>query len=125
MYTLKEVKELKRVMNLTPRNRPTWFRKKAGICANLYELHHLNKKYFIQPQEANRTLLKYFKTWKHFSGNTLFPIPDTNREPLEAYLDTQNTGFYNKKDPYCKLRYNLVDHIIKEMENENLHKSNR
>lgn len=75
-------------------------------------------------------LRKHFKTWKHYSGHIGFPIPSrplTKWErfrtkwfgsvigsPAEAYKDRK--GMWDKDTEYGRLRWDLLEHIIKETE---------
>ena len=119
--TLNEVLELKRIMQLPSSRRPEWFYEGTGICHNLS-----NVQYYITRRDVNtskfrlqRALNKHFKTWKHFSGDLGYPIPSLS-ECLDAchkYFSVAE-NLYDQCDPYCKLRYDLVDHIIDQMKAE-------
>ena len=58
---------------------------------------------------------EYVKTWKHYNGDAVYPIPS----PLEgvkgeeAYYD-YTLNKWDRNTPYGQLRYDLLDHLIKE-----------
>lgn len=57
-----------------------------------------------------------FKTWPHYSGDISFPVPspDVQIEAIDAYFD--NLGvLWDRDTEYGRLRWDLLDHIIKEM----------
>ena len=120
VITLNDMLELKRIMQLPSSRRPEWFYKGTGICHNLS-----NVQYYITRRDVNtskfrlqRALNKHFKTWKHFSGELFFPVPSLS-ECLDAELKyCLVKNLYDRRDPYCRLRYDLVDHIIKQMKAE-------
>ena len=72
----------------------------SGICSN------------VEGIEDHYTLCKYFETWKHYSGNTIFPVPDPegNVSPANIYSITRNMWAGN----YGELRKDLVRHILAE-----------
>ena len=120
--TLNEVLELKRIMQLPSSRRPEWFYKGTGICHKLSNIQYYITRPDINVNTSNfhlqRILEKHFKTWKHFSGDLGYPIPSLS-ECLDAedkYCSVKN--LYDRRNPYCKLRYDLVDHIIKQMKAE-------
>ena len=93
----------------------------VGICTNIGK--HLQmiftKKFYNHYSTTwavfNTGYLEYVKTWKHYSGNEVYPIPS----PLEGVDDegVYHNSTLNKWDrntPYGQLRYDLLDHLIKE-----------
>lgn len=73
----------------------------CGICSNAGE--GIDDLY---------TLRMYFETWKHYSGNTIFPVPDPegNVSPVSIYSSTRNMWV----GKYGELRKDLVRHILAE-----------
>lgn len=63
-----------------------------------------------------RQFLNSFKTWPHYSGDIDFPVPspDKSIDAIDAYFD--NLGdLWNRDTEYGRLRWDLLDHIIKEL----------
>lgn len=116
--------EVKRVMHMRPSRRPQWFDSGVGICNNLLnlmdpELHHTHK--------AERVLRDIFCSWEHYSGRLAFPIPSQQdvrgvAAPTAyrrgaasiAYFNHEHNQ-YDRRSPYCKLRYQLIDYLIAQM----------
>ena len=116
-YTLDEMLELQCGMQLRSSRRPHWFWKNSGICGNLIEIR-TNTVVRVKNLTHFRPLNHYFKTWEHFSGDLEFPVPGLTEgaNAEDKYFSVAN--LYDRRDPYCKLRYDLVDHIIKQMRAE-------
>ena len=119
-YTLDEMLELRRAMAMQPSERPYWFNPATGICGNLFYLHEFISTdwVLVSRQDHHTALVGYFKTWKHFSGNQHYPIPScTDSVPSAEYHHRYSCyrDQYDRTDAYCKLRYDLVDHIIEQM----------
>lgn len=57
---------------------------------------------------------KYFKKWKHFSGNNIYPVTIKNKNPGSLYDNSLNKylGKYGKK------RIKLLNFIIKSIEKD-------
>ena len=67
--------------------------------------------------DINTNLLHHFwKSWPHFSGKLHYPIPHPDLEADEAFFEYQN--LWNKTDPYCALRWELVDWLIDQIKIE-------
>ncbi len=73
-----------------------------GLCDNVIE------------EGFNKVLLKsYFKSWKHFSGNCIFPVEGN----FVRYQEHSRTRHYlNTK--YGKLRLDLAKHILNELKKD-------
>lgn len=87
--------------------RGEWLHSSYGICAcvgiltdegrALYELPHL------------------FSDWDKFSGDMFHPVPDPHGlSPLDAFVNSDNKW----SGEYGKLRIDLLDFMIQELENE-------
>lgn len=94
-----------------------YFDPSSGICENLR-----NISFELFGTEKYGKVKKYFKSWKHFSGNELYPIaPHKNYiddvygkvEPQTYYQLTIN--HYQRKHDY-KSRISLLNHIIECVE---------
>jgi hypothetical protein len=70
----------------------------------------------------------YFYSWKHFSGNAFYPVPQSKRvvigDPSRKYIDALYLGAFWTKE-YGRLRYNLLEHIIQCLEEELCQNSNQ
>ena len=62
-------------------------------------------------------LISYFVTWKHFSGNGAFPIPDLHTGSITIFYDSKDEGTMWQGE-YGALRRELLDHIIKQLKQE-------
>lgn len=81
---------------------------KRGIC------HYVNNETIFNSGK----LEKYFKTWKHYSGSYHYPVPSTI-EGMDAHqMFRTNTYKFDMFTKYGRLRWNLLNHIIKELEKE-------
>ena len=79
-----------------------------GICNNLYEKTYVNISDFLQP---------CFETWKHFSGNYSYPVPDPDSDKYsasEVFNTTHEDDMWNPEHPYGSLRLDLLEHLIRE-----------
>lgn len=64
---------------------------------------------------------KWTKSWMHFSGNTLFPIPGVGGlDPHESYNKHMTTGSlgWNSETEYGRLRRDLMRHLINCIDKE-------
>ena len=83
-----------------------------GICLNLENLVYLDVDDFLQP---------CFETWKHFSGDYIFPVPSPysdnhSTDAATAYRIAQEDDMWNPEHPYGSLRLDLLEHLIRECE---------
>jgi len=78
----------------------------GGICLEL------KRKLGVKYEE----LFPYFKSWEHYSGNIVYPVPATNKKysVIEQFDYTQNLWIREQG----KLRRDLCRHIANEMEKE-------
>lgn len=79
-----------------------------GICENIDSYLFFNDRDMFSP-----TLEEQFKSWEHFSGKTIFPVPSSDPK-----LSPQ--GFYQLADnlwvgEQLEYRVSLLNHIIKEL----------
>lgn len=81
----------------------------AGICSQL-DLFNLCS------AEERQQFRACFKTWPHYSGHISFPVPspDKSIEAVDAYFD-KSTDLWDRDTKYGHLRWDLLDHIIKEL----------
>lgn len=94
---------LKQLRENGPHNRS------AGICSQF-------DMFGLYSSEERRQFRDSFKTWPHYSGDISFPVPspDKSIEAIDAYFDNQDDLWDHGTD-YGRLRWDLLDHIIKEM----------
>lgn len=81
----------------------------AGICSQFDPPDSYNQ---VERQQYRDS----FKTWPHYSGDPSFPVPSTDgfTEAIDAYFD--NLGdLWDRDTEYGRLRWDLLDHIIKEL----------
>lgn len=91
---------LKQLRENGPENRD------VGICAQ----------FDLSDSEERWQFRACFKTWPHYSGDIDFPIPspDESMNAVDAYFDKGN-DLWDRDTEYGRLRWDLLDHIIKEM----------
>lgn len=94
---------LKQLRENGPKNRD------AGICSQ-FDLCGSYR------SEERRQFRDSFKTWPHYSGDISFPVPSSDKsiEAIDAYFDKGN-DLWDRDTEYGRLRWDLLDHIIKEM----------
>lgn len=85
------------------------YNRDAGICAQ-FDL------YGLYSSEERQQFRASFKTWPHYSGGISFPVPSTDgfTEAIDAYFDETN-DLWDRDTEYGRLRWDLLDHIIKEL----------
>ena len=94
----------------------------SGICFYLHcrvpkhmftESNSMSHIYHIR-STVNR---KLYRSWEHFSGDLYYPI-ETQKET--GYTEFQKSTFDSMwvTGAYADLRWNLVDHMISELEKE-------
>lgn len=91
---------LKQLRENGPHNRS------AGICSQ-FDL------YGSYSSEERRQFRDSFKTWQYYSGDPSFPVPGT-AAAIDAYFDKSN-DLWDRDTAYGRLRWNLLDHLIKEL----------
>ena len=94
---------LKQLRENGPKNRD------AGICSQ-FDL------YGLYSSEERRQFRDSFKTWQYYSGDISFPVPspDGFTEAIDAYFD-ETDDLWDWDTEYGRLRWDLLDHIIKEL----------
>lgn len=127
--------ELRRIIHTRPDRRPAWFRPDYGLCSN-FELMCRDRPEFelmcrdrpeCKDVEVWYALFRnlfsqHIFTWPHYSGNTSYYIPAirTRRQqhshPEAEYASWKN--LYDRRSPYCRLRYDLLDYVIECVDNE-------
>lgn len=120
--------KLKRVINMRADRRPDWFRMSYGLCANFENMCYFSD---IEPLPVRvrwpngnpfkQLFIKYVKTWPHYSGNNTFFIPAVSKVwpgPTAESMYHNTNNLYDRRSPYCKLRHDLLDHIIRCVEAE-------
>lgn len=91
---------LKQLRENGPKNRD------AGICSQ-FDL------YGSYSSEERQQFRASFRTWQYYSGDPSFPVPGT-AAAIDAYFDESN-DLWDRNTAYGRLRWDLLDHIIKEM----------
>lgn len=116
---------LKKVINTRPDRRPRWFTAEYGLCTNFEILccHNPNASDLADRGNPFKKLFfEHVKTWPRYSGDKDYYIPAApskqwpNANAESMYNWTSN--MYDRRVPYCQLRHDLLDHIIKCVENE-------
>lgn len=81
----------------------------VGICTQL----DLYGSYSLRERRRFRASIK---TWPHYSGDHSFPVPSPDRSiaAIDAYFDESN-DLWDRDTEYGRLRWDLLDHIIKEL----------
>lgn len=79
-----------------------------GICENIDSYLFFNDIDMFAPN-----LEEQFKSWEHFSGRTVFPVPssDPTLSPQEFYQLSNNLWWGEQ----LEYRISLLNHIIKEL----------
>lgn len=91
------------------------FDTEMGICGFVHD-------YFEIVTERNAAEKEFYKlviTWKYYTGNVTFPIPYNKRTrpdktPANAFWETEN--LWNKRSPYGRLRWELIDFLIAKLQ---------
>lgn len=96
-------------------------RRDCGICENIIS---------VTGGKFDLTFYRHFKTWKYYSGNSQYPVPNPVKDSSWGPSFAYNRSFFkwlrrrwyndmfNMKMSYSHLRWDLVKHIISEMEKE-------
>ena len=116
---------LKKVINTRADRRPRWFNAEYGLCTNFEILccHNPNAKDLVDHHDPFKKLFfEHVKTWPHYSGDRDFYVPavPSDRWPGECAksMYRASPNMYDRRVSYCKLRHDLLDHVIKCVENE-------
>lgn len=78
----------------------------VGICSQL-------DLFGWYSSEERQQFLACFKTWPQYSGDIDFPVPGP-AAAIDAYFDNLY-DLWDRDTEYGRLRWDLLDHIIKEM----------
>ena len=122
---LELLRSLKRVINTRADRRPRWFQPAYGLCTN-FEILCTRHPATAGQQDRHNPLKRFFiqhiKTWPHFSGDENFyvPVVPSKRWP-KATAETMyhwQANQYDRRSPYCRLRHDLLDHVIACVEAE-------
>jgi len=68
------------------------------------------------------SLTEFFESWPKYSGRYVFPITIKDFDAGDLYVNTINQ--WDKSTEYGQLRWELVDHMINEIEKELANDSN-
>lgn len=81
----------------------------AGICSQL-------DLFGWYSSEERQQFLACFVTWPQYSGDIDSPVPspDKSIEAIDAYFDNLY-DLWDRNTEYGRLRWGLLDHIIKEL----------
>ncbi len=86
-----------------------------GICIAVWQLS-LQRDWKIS--DITRALKKYWVKWPEYSGDVTYPIV-TNKKII-AYRQYDNCeNKWNKRSPYGRARWRLLNWLIEQMEAEN------
>lgn len=85
----------------TPKN----FVRENGVCCNFLD----DLPYAITS--------KMFKEWKHFSGNSEYPVPSGDESTAPEHVYHSGENLYDKRTTYGKLRWDLIKHCAKYLRN--------
>lgn len=114
---------LKKAINTRADRRPHWFSAEYGICVNFETLCSRSPKakgLADRGDPFKKLFFKYVKTWPHYSGDKHYYIPAASSVPRTTATaeSTYNwtSNMYDRRVPYCKLRHDLLDHIIRCVE---------
>lgn len=122
---LELLRSLKRVINTRADRRPCWFAPDYGLCMNFEILcgrHPDAKDLADRINPFKKLFFPHVKTWPHYSGDKDFYVPATpskqwpNANAESMYGWTSN--MYDRRSPYCRLRHDLLDHVIACVEAE-------
>ena len=84
----------------------------TGICGNIGD--HL-------PNVNNRAIQfmvgKLAANWEHYSGTPQFPIPSSYKGVSDHDMFMRTENMWSKKSKYGKLRWDLLDHLVNELNN--------
>lgn len=69
----------------------------------------------ITDEYVEAKLRDLFRSWPHYSGSIVFPIPGGGDAYEEAY---HNGKSWDRDTEYGALRWNLLEHCIKELRND-------
>ena len=120
---LELLNKLKQTIHTRPDRRPRWFSAGHGLCTNFAQMYdHSSTKLPAMLNPFKQLFIKYVKTWPHYTGKKDYFIPAVPSKAwphatAELMYDWQPNQ-YDRRSPYCKLRYDLLDHVIRCVEAE-------
>lgn len=115
---------LKQIVNTRSSRRPAWFVDSFGLCSN-FDL--MCDKYFHNwvcgYNPFNRLFIQYIETWPKYSGDKIYYIPASpskhqHQAATAAMAYDWYDNQYDRRIPYCRLRHELLDHVIACVEAE-------
>ena len=81
---------------------------RVGLCDNLYRL--------TAPNYSQSVVTGLCKSWEHYSGEEVFPVPGTNgKTPEDAYL-WPTGNIWDRKTKYGQLRWSLLEHCVAQLQ---------
>lgn len=101
MTIKKTIRSLKRLRNRNRLTRGLLIRN-VGICSRIEHM-------------PMRGITCHFETWPKFSGNTVYPVPGGDVTPNIAFKYDHK---WNQFTEYGRLRLELLNHLITELEKE-------
>lgn len=106
-----------------PSRRPSWFEPLNGMCCNFDDL--LMSEKVSLPEELLRipVIRAALQTWPHYIGTTMYCIPDPSNVSRDAFAAAHDIyhaigNMYDRRKAYCRLRYDLLDHLIAHVEGQ-------
>lgn len=122
---LELLRTLRQVIHTRTDRRPDWFTAEFGLCTNfdmLCDKHPSAKDLANQDNPFKKLFFEHVKTWPHFSGDKVYYIPavpskqwpNATAELMYGWQQNQ----YDRRSPYCRLRLDLLDHVIACVEAE-------
>lgn len=82
--------------------------KQTGLCSEIY---------LDFGMEGVSAASKHFASWKHYSGQVLYPVPSTHKD----YTESQYYVYFNTKweGEQGRFRRSLCAHVADQLEKEN------
>ena len=119
---LELLNKLKQTTHTRPDRRPRWFTSGFGLCTNFDQMCYNGGIKVPNNNPFKQLFIQHIKTWPHYTGSKDYFIPAVPskawpRATAELMYDWQ-ANQYDRRSPYCKLRYELLDHIIRCVEAE-------
>lgn len=87
----------------------------CGICHAMTSYFYDTGIQFI-PDVVYKRLYCFYEKWPHYSGSKAYPVPHPKGEEIGYDL---RKNFWSKRSKYGKLRWDLVNFMIKELEANN------
>ena len=107
--------EVRNIINTRADRRPGWFNPAVGLCYHIEMV--ADRLGYPVLGISGVTGVKAIKSWPHYSGDIDFPVPATTAgSPSSQYFYRQTQ--YDRRSPYCRLRYDLLDYVIECVDNE-------